>query len=92
MTEDKQESGHAEAMYPQALSKAIHFGVPIASIIVLLAFAAVLFLPTDKTTLPVETTTIYIPVYILIVVVLVFASMYLFKRLMDAEGETGMAH
>jgi hypothetical protein len=86
MTEDKKESGHSEPHYPAALSRAIHIGIPIASIIVVLAFAAVaLFLPADKSTLPVESTTLFIPIYLSIVVALVLGSMYLFKRVMDTE-------
>jgi flagellar biosynthesis protein FliQ len=86
MTEDKHESGHSEEHYPAALSRAIHIGIPIASIIVVLAFAIVaLFLPADKSTLPVESTTLFIPIYLAIVVTLVFGSMYLFKRVMDTE-------
>jgi uncharacterized membrane protein YhaH (DUF805 family) len=63
----------------------IHIGIPIASIIVLIAFAVVTFLPANESTLPIESTTLFIPIYLTIVVVLVFGSMYLFKRLMDAE-------
>jgi hypothetical protein len=69
-----------------ALPRLIHIGIPIASIFVVLAFAIVaLFLPADKSTLPVESTTLFIPVYLAIVVALVLGSMYLFKRVMDTE-------
>lgn len=68
-----------------ALPRMIHIGIPIASIIVLMAFAVVMFLPANKSTLPIESTVLFIPIYLVIVIVLVFGSMYLFKRLMDAE-------
>jgi flagellar biosynthesis protein FliQ len=87
MSEDKHESEHSQAPVGAALSRTIHISIPIASIVVLLAFAIVLFQPPDKSTLPVESTLIFIPVYLTIVVVLVLGSMYLFKRLMDAEAE-----
>jgi hypothetical protein len=49
--------------YGPALPRLIHIGIPIASVIVVLAFAAVaLFLPADKSTLPVESTTLFIPI------------------------------
>jgi flagellar biosynthesis protein FliQ len=92
MSEEKQESGHSQAPVGQALSRALHIGIPIASILVLLAFAVVLFLPADKGTLPVESTAIFIPVYLTIVIVLVLGSMYLFKRLMDTEYPPAVAH
>jgi flagellar biosynthesis protein FliQ len=86
MTEGKEEQAHSGSAVPEALSKTIHFGIPIASILLVLAFAVTTFLPANKSTLPVESTTVFIPVYLTIVVVLVFASMYLFKRLLDTEA------
>ena len=40
-------------------------------------------LPANKSALPVQSTVIFVPIYIAIVIVLVFASMYLFKAVMD---------
>ena len=91
MTEDTHEEGHSGYQVGQALSRTIHIGIPIASIIVVLAFAFVVFQPADKSTLPAESTTWFIPIYLVIVVVLVFGSMYLFKRVMDTEEETAPA-
>jgi hypothetical protein len=85
MSEKTEHVGHQDSAVPAALSRAIHLGIPIASIVVLLAFALVLFLPSDKDAIPPTSTQIYIPVYLVIVVVLVFGSMYLFKRLFDTE-------
>lgn len=84
-TEHPRQQGSA---VPQALSRAIHFGIPIASILVLLAFVLVLSLPSDKSAFPPTPTQLYVPVYLVIVVVLVFGSMYLFKRLLDTEVPT----
>lgn len=89
MSEKNEHSSDHGAGVPQALSRAVHIGIPIASIVVLLAFAVVLFLPSDKNAIPPTTTQIYIPVYLVIVVVLVFGSMYLFKRLLDTEATAG---
>jgi hypothetical protein len=68
-----------------ALPRMIHYVIPIASVLLVLAFAVTPFLPADKSTLPAESTLLFIPVYLAIVIILVFASMYLFKRLMDTE-------
>jgi len=88
MAEAEKDSGHHSSNVPRALSRTIHMGIPIASVLVILAFAAVMFQPPYKGNLPTESTLIFIPVYLTIVVVLVFGSMYLFKRLMDTEGGT----
>jgi hypothetical protein len=66
-----------------ALPRIVHLGIPIGSIFIILAFALVLTFPPDKSTLPVESTTFFIPIYLTIVVVLVFGSMYLFKKIVD---------
>jgi flagellar biosynthesis protein FliQ len=91
MTEDTHEGGYSGKNVGQALSKTIHIGIPIASIVVVLAFAFVVFQPADKSTLPAESTLWFIPIYLTIVCVLVFGSMYLFKRVMDTEEETAPA-
>lgn len=79
------EEQHISAPSRPALPPGIHIAIPILSIVVLFAFALVLFQPADKNAIPPTSTQIYIPVYLVIVVLLVFGSMYLFKRLMDAE-------
>lgn len=68
-----------------ALPRIIHIGIPIASFLVILVFAIVVFLPADRIPIPAESTLLFVPIYLLIVVTLVFGSMYLFKRLVDAE-------
>ena len=68
-----------------ALPRIVHIAVPIGSLLVLLAFAFVLSLPPYTSSIPVESTLYYIPIYVAIVIVLVFASMYLFKSVMDKD-------
>jgi hypothetical protein len=92
MTEGEHESGNSGPSLPQALSRSIHIGIPVGSIIVVLAFALVLFLPSDKSTIPPESTTLFIPIYLTIVIVLVLGSMYLFKRVMDTPASTSAGH
>lgn len=87
-----EQANHSEPMLPHepvgpALPRSIHTLIPIASIILLLAFAAATFLPASKSTLPVESTVLFIPIYLVVVVILVFGAMYLFKRLMDTEDD-----
>jgi flagellar biogenesis protein FliO len=82
------ESGQSGTPGVKALSQAIHIGVPIASVLVILAFILVLTFPPDKSTIPPESTTLFIPIYLTIVVVMVFGSMYLFKRVVDTPAET----
>lgn len=88
MTDGEHEAPKSGSQYAPALSKAIHMGIPIASALVVLAFAVVVFQPAYKSTIPPESTLIFIPAYITIVVALVFGSMYLFKRLIDGEPES----
>jgi len=91
MTEDTHEGGYSGSEVGRALSRTIHIGIPIASILVILGFVYVVVQPADKSTLPAESTTWFIPIYLVIVCVLVFGSMYLFKRVMDTEEETAPA-
>ena len=83
--ESEEKSTHGEAAAPAALPRSVHFGVPIASILVLLAFAFTIALPANRATLPVQSTLLFIPIYLTIVIVLVFASMYLFKAVMEKD-------
>jgi hypothetical protein len=62
--------------------------VPIASILVLLAFALTISLPANKAPIPVQSTLLFVPIYITIVVVLVFGSMYLFKVVIEKDVPT----
>lgn len=88
MTEGEHEAPKSGSQIAPALSKTIHLGIPIASALLVLAFAVTVFQPAYKGALPTESTLVFIPVYLTIVVILVFASMYLFKRLIDGEPES----
>jgi hypothetical protein len=81
------ETAHGEPVISRSvaavLPRIVHVGIPIGSILIILAFALVLTFPPDKSTLPVESTTFFIPIYLTIVVILVFGSMYLFKKIVD---------
>jgi hypothetical protein len=75
--------------YISVLPQMVRIAVPIGSLLVLLAFAFVLSLPPYTSPIPVESTLYYIPIYVAIVIVLVFASMYLFKTLIDKDPAEG---
>lgn len=68
-----------------ALPPIVHIAVPILAALVLVLFALVLSEPANESALPATSTLIFVPIYLAIVVLLVFGSMYLFKRLMDTE-------
>jgi|HubBroStandDraft_2_1064218.scaffolds.fasta_scaffold251911_3 hypothetical protein len=86
MPENKEKPAQQPAHeYISVLSRSVRIAVPIGSILVLIAFAFVLSLPPNTAPIPVQTTLIYIPIYVAIVIVLVFASMYLFKSIMDKD-------
>ena len=88
MAESTENPGHQERAYPAALPRIVHIGIPIASILVLLAFALTIASPANKAALPVQSTQFFVPIYIAIVIVMVFASMYLFKSIVDKDVST----
>ncbi|MDA4113529.1 MAG: hypothetical protein OK474_05750 [Thaumarchaeota archaeon] len=67
------------------LPRSVHLGVPIGSMLVLLAFAFTISLPANGAPIPVQSTLYFIPIYVAIVIVLVFGSMYLFKAVMEKD-------
>ena len=81
MSESEKESTRPNDAAISGIPKSIRFAVPILSIIVILTFAGIPFLPADTSSIPVESTFFFIPLYLTIVILLVFASMYLFKAL-----------
>jgi hypothetical protein len=68
-----------------ALPRSVHLGVPIGSMLVLLAFAFTISLPANGAPIPVQSTLYFIPIYVAIVIILVFGSMYLFKAVMEKD-------
>lgn len=85
MTETEGKPSQPQASGSPALPPIVHIGVPIASALILLAFALAALAPANEATLPVQSTIFFVPIYIAIVIVLVFASMYLFKELVDKD-------
>jgi len=69
-----------------SLPRAVHYAVPALSILILLAFASMAFFPSNSAALPVQSTVLFIPIYLAIVVFLVFASMYIFKAVVEKDG------
>ena len=61
-----------------ALSRNVRLAVPLGSVLMLL-------LLTVTTSMPGDVKTLFIPVFLFMVVVYVFASIYLFKTIMDKE-------
>jgi hypothetical protein len=85
MSENKEKTPEQDGrVYHPTLPRIVHIGLPIASLLVLVAFAFVLSLPPNTAPIPVQTTLYYIPIYVAAVIVLVFGSMYLFKAIMDS--------
>ena len=85
MPESNQKPSQHEGAAPSALPRIVHIGLPIASLLVLLAFALTISLPANHAALPVQSTLLFVPIYLAIVIILVFASMYLFKAVMDKD-------
>ena len=99
MTETEKESSEHRAAGGAALPRVVHIGIPIASALVILAFALTLALPADQSGfspagVPLAkadaftSTVFFIPIYITIVIILVFASMYLFKTFVEKDVST----
>jgi hypothetical protein len=88
MSESEKESAHPAGAKVSSLPRGIRLAVPILSILVILTFAGIPFLPADTSTIPVESTFLFIPLYLTIVILLVFASMYFFKALLERESST----
>ena len=83
--ENKEEPGHGQVAAPSILPRMIRIAVPIGSVLVLIVFAATALLPSNQGPVPTQSTLFFIPIYVTIVIVLVFASMYIFKRVMEED-------
>lgn len=88
MPESENEQGEHGGANKSALPRSVHIGVPLASILVLLVFAVTTLLPSNKTTLPTQSTFFFVPMYLVVVVGVVFGSMYIFKSLIDKDTTT----
>lgn len=76
--EGNEDPSHEAAHKGNALPHNVHLAVPIGSVLMLILVAY-------TTANPGEITTIFIPVFLFMVIVYVFASMYLFKRIIDKD-------
>jgi heme/copper-type cytochrome/quinol oxidase subunit 4 len=68
-----------------ALPRSVHIAVPLASFLILLAFAVVTLLPSNRATFPTQSTLAFVPIYLLVVVTVLLGSLYLFKNIVDKE-------
>ena len=85
MHEEKQGHAAQQKSFLDALPKSVHLAVPVGSVLMLVLLATML------TTGNYKLSYVFIPIFLFMVIVYVFASMYLFKRLMDTE-EPGPGH
>jgi heme/copper-type cytochrome/quinol oxidase subunit 4 len=92
MPDSETEQGHHDGATQGALPRSVRIGVPLASILILLVFAVTIMLPSNKSTLPVQSTLFFVPVYLVVVVGVVFGSMYIFKSLIDKDTTTTQHH
>jgi len=83
--ENNEESGHSHGAAPSALPRMIRIAVPIGSVLVLIAFAVTALLPDNPNAVPTQSTVLFIPIYLTIVIVLVFTSMYIFKSFVEKD-------
>jgi hypothetical protein len=95
---EKESSGRTAGS--AVLPKIIHIGIPIATALIILAFALTLALPADRSPFSgaslaradgYTSTVFFIPIYIAIVIVMVFGSMYIFKRFVDSDPDSSIA-
>lgn len=91
MTETQKEPSEQKRTGGAVLPKMFHIGIPIASALIILAFALTLALPANQSTLPAESTVFFIPIYITIVIILVFSCMYIFKEFVEKDPDAATA-
>jgi hypothetical protein len=77
--------GGATGRAADSLPRAVHYAVPVLSIVILLAFASMAFFPSNTAALPVQSTVLFIPIYLAIVIFLVLASIYVFKAFVESD-------
>jgi len=83
--ENNEESGHSHGAAPSALPRMIRLAIPIGSVLVLIAFAVTALLPSNPNAVPTQSTALFIPIYVTVVIVMVFASMYIFKSFVEKD-------
>lgn len=80
------EESHEQKSLLDALPNSVHLAVPVGSVLMLVLLA------TMMTTGNYKLADVFIPIFLFMVIVYVFASMYLFKRLMDTEEPPSEGH
>ena len=88
MTEKEEGSGRHQATGARAFPRMFHIGVPVVAALILIIFAVTVSLPANKGALPVQSTLYFIPMYVAVVIFLVFASMYVFKTFVEKDVST----
>jgi hypothetical protein len=78
--ENNEESGQNHGAAPSALPRMIRIAVPIGSVLVLIAFAVTALLPSNPDAVPTQSTVLFIPIYLTIVIV-----MYIFKSFVEKD-------
>ena len=81
MHQSDEESAHGKSYDGDALPRIVHLAVPIGSVLMLILVAFTVARPG-------EITTLFIPVFLFMVIVYVLASMYLFKQIVDKDRST----
>jgi hypothetical protein len=81
---DKEAMEHG-APRRNALPRNAHLAIPLVTILILLVFGATILLPANKSALPVQSTTFFIPIYVVVVAGVILGSLYLFKSFVE-EG------
>lgn len=78
MHPDNQDSAKDKTQSATALSRNMRLAVPVGAILMLLLLGLTISHPGDVTSL-------FVPVYIVMLIVYVFTSIYMFKTVMDKE-------
>jgi hypothetical protein len=79
------DSTHGQTSPGQALPRNVRIAVPVGSALMLLLLAVTISLPGDVTTL-------FIPVFLFMVIVYVFSAIYLFKAVIEKETPSHASH
>ena len=86
--ESDEKTGQRNGTAQGALPRSVHIAVPAVSFLILLVFALTLRLPNNTGAFPVQTTILFVPIYVLVIVTVVFGSLYLFKNFVDKDSSS----
>lgn len=74
-----EESGQEKSHFTAALPHKVHWGIPVFSVLMLITLASLV--ASGQGTSPY----VFIPIFLAMVIIYVFASMYLFKQIVDKD-------